>query len=264
MNGREQPGAVNQIVLLGASNLSRLLPQAMATAQMICGRPSRFLVAAGHGRSYGAYSRVGWRGLPSIIQCGLWKELALQPRLPTFALLTDLGNDIAYATPPDKLVDWVQWCLERLGECGAQIVVTGLPLPRLERLSPWQYYFFRTLLFPGQRLSWERVLERAHRANRNLGELCQERGAVFIEQCPEWYGFDPIHILRRRSAAAYNQILSPWRAPDQVHSSVPGKGPHWDWRLWFLAPQYRRLFSFDCYRQQPARTLPDGSTVSLY
>ncbi|QBQ54205.1 SGNH/GDSL hydrolase family protein [Nitrosococcus wardiae] len=264
MNKWEQSRPVNQIVLLGASNLSRSLPRIVATAQLICGRPSRFLVAAGHGRSFGVYSRVGGRGLPGITQCGLWEDLVLEAPGPTFALLTDLGNDIAYGQLPEKLMRWVQWCLEQLAECRARTVITGLPLPRLEQLAPWQYYAFRTLLFPGQSLAWEQALARARGVNQALRELCQEQGATFIEQRLEWYGFDPIHILRRQSAVAYYQILSPWKAPGQVSPLVLGKKLRWRWRLWFLGPQYQRLFGFDCYRKQPAGVLPDGSTLSLY
>ncbi|ADE16555.1 hypothetical protein Nhal_3531 [Nitrosococcus halophilus Nc 4] len=264
MNSWEQPRPVNQIVLLGASNLSRLLPRVMATAQLICGRPSRFLVAAGHGRSFGVYSRVGCRGLPGITQCGLWEDLVLEAPGPTFALLTDLGNDIAYEQSPEKLMRWVCWCLERLADYKARTVITGLPLFRLEQLTPWQYYIFRTLLFPGQSLTWEQALERVRGVNQALWEVCQEQGATFIEQRPEWYGFDPIHILRRQSAAAYHQILSPWKTSGQVSPLVPGKEFRWRWWLWFLMPQYQRLFGFDCYRKQPAGVLPDGSTISLY
>lgn len=109
---------VNQIVLVGASNLTRALATAVEAPEHICGRPNRLLIAAGHGRSYGLYSRVLFRSLPGITQCGLWDKLRTGPTLPTFALLTDLGNDIAYGVSTGELIGWVRWCVERFTEHG--------------------------------------------------------------------------------------------------------------------------------------------------
>jgi hypothetical protein len=158
---RSPPAPVNQILLLGASNLTQSLPIVIETAQLMCSRPSRFLIAAGHGRAYGTYSRVLFRDLPGIAQCSLWDDLTRGPKLPTYALLTDLGNDIAYEQPPERLIEWVCWCLDRLAECHARTIVTALPVPSLERLSPWQYRFLRMLLFPGRSLTREQALDRA-------------------------------------------------------------------------------------------------------
>lgn len=261
-----QPSApASQIVLLGASNLSRSLPLVMETAQHFCGRPSRFLIAAGYGRSYGVYSRLWFRGLPGITQCGLWDALVQEPLLPTFALLTDLGNDIVYEQPLEKFISWVRWCLERLAECSARVVVTSLPIQNLQQLSPRHYYFFRRLFFPDRNLTWEQAVERVWRANGILTKLCREQGATLIEQRPEWYGIDPIHILSQRRVQAYWEILSPWQERDGSHDSLTGRmGFFRCWQLRCAAPRYRRLFGINWYQRQPACSLADGSTVSLY
>jgi hypothetical protein len=185
---------VNQIVLLGASNLTRALATTVEAAQRICGRPSRVLIAAGHGRSYGVYSQVLFRGLPGIIHCGLWDDLVKGPTLPTFALLTDLGNDIAFEISVEKIIDWVGWCLARLAEHRARIIVTTLPVQGLEGLSPWEYRFFRAVLFPGRHLTLQQALDRAHAINIALRQQALERAFTVVEQRPQWYGVDPIHI----------------------------------------------------------------------
>ncbi len=153
------------MVLLGASNLTRGLATAIDAAQLICGGPSRILVAAGHGRSFAVYSRVLFRGLPGISQCGLWDERARGPKLPTFALLTDLGNDIAYGVSAEEIIGYVRWCVERLAEHQARIIITTLPVQRLERLSPRGYRIFRAVFFPGRRLSLEQALDGARTVN---------------------------------------------------------------------------------------------------
>ncbi len=42
-----------RVVLLGASNLTRGISTAVGTARMILGEPGEYLIAMGHGRSYG-------------------------------------------------------------------------------------------------------------------------------------------------------------------------------------------------------------------
>jgi len=258
------PTPVSRIVLLGASNLTISLPIVIETARRLCGRPSRFLIAAGHGRSYGVYSRVLFRGLPGVIQSGLWDDLARSPGVRTFALLTDLGNDIGYEQPPERLMEWVNWCLDRLAECDARIIVTALPIPSLEHLSPSRYRFFRSLLFPGLSLPWEEALARARTADQAVRELCGGRDVAFIEQRPEWYGTDPVHIRRRYRPEAYLEILKPWLEPGCEVPPVVKSEFRERWRLRLLRPQYQCLFGLEQHRNQPCGALPDGSTVSLY
>lgn len=252
----------NQIVLLGASNLTRCLASVLETAQRTCGGPSRFLIAAGRGRAYGMDSRILFRGLPGIIQCGLWDDL--MEGLPTFALLTDLGNDIAYGHPAEKLIEHVYGCIERLAEYRAKITVTALPAANLERLSPRQYYFLRTLLFPGQRLTYEQALARVRRVNNALKALGRQRKISLIEPRLDWYGFDPVHIRRYKGPSVYHEIFKPWLNPDRPEPPI-ARATFYQWcRSQRFMPQYQRLFGLSLHRPQPTGWLPDGSSVSLY
>jgi hypothetical protein len=58
-------------VLLGASNLTLGLGTVLSTIRNPSPAPLDILAAPGHGRSYGATSRVLCRELPGILQCGL-------------------------------------------------------------------------------------------------------------------------------------------------------------------------------------------------
>ena len=70
--GPENDGsAAAAIVVLGASNVSRGLARLAAVARARQPGPVDLFVAAGHGRSYGANSRVLMRRLPSILWSGL-------------------------------------------------------------------------------------------------------------------------------------------------------------------------------------------------
>lgn len=52
----ETLAAMRRVVLLGASNLSRTFPTVVHVAQRMFDQPLEFLVAKGHGRSYGQES----------------------------------------------------------------------------------------------------------------------------------------------------------------------------------------------------------------
>jgi hypothetical protein len=259
-----KPEFSNQLVLLGASNLTRGLATVLETAQLICGSPTRILVAAGHGRSYGVSSHFLFRSLPGISGCGLWNDLETGPKLPTFALLTDLGNDLAYEKSVDEITGWVLSCIERLAEYQARIIITALPLQNLERLTPTVFGLFRAMFFPRRHLTLQQALDRARAINDVLHRLASKRGITLVEQRPEWYGIDPIHIRRRCISIAYDQILSHWISSHHAGRCPSGFGIRERLRFFHLSPQQRRLLGFDRYSQQPTGVFPDGSTISLY
>ena len=109
-----------RVVLLGASNLTRGISIVVETARLVLGAPLEVFVAMGHGRSYGKPSRILGRTLPGIVECDLWAALKERPALPTFALVTDIGNDVAYGYETGAIASWVEACLDRLGESGAR------------------------------------------------------------------------------------------------------------------------------------------------
>ena len=241
-----------RLVLLGASNLTTGLPTALATAGARLGPgPMDVLVAAGHGRSYGRWSRVLVRGLPAILDCGLWPVLAAAGR-PSHALLTDIGNDIAYGAEPAELAGWVDACLARLS--GARAIVTLLPMARLTRLAPWQYHLFKAALFPGRRLPFRVFRARLGEVNARLGDLGARHGAAVVEPPAGWYGADPIHVTRGREGAAWAAILAAWGI-GKADTRVTCRS---------LAPAWRTVCGVSLHRRQPAAVLDNGTTISLF
>src|SRR5262245_54573300 len=107
-------GDIGRIVALGASNLTRGLQTVVSTARGTWGPGVEVLAALGHGRSYGARSHFVFRGLPGILDSGLWGELESRPHVATRALITDVGNDILYGFSPEQTLEWVGEALRRL------------------------------------------------------------------------------------------------------------------------------------------------------
>ncbi len=241
-------------VLLGASNLKISLPLVLDLVRRRAEGPVEALAACGHGRSYGTWSRFLFvRHLPGIVRCGLWGELAGRPPLPTFALVTDVGNDLVYGASVDEIAGWVEACLDRLGP-GTETVMTLLPLARLERLSFSQARLAAALLFPGRPALWPALLDRARALDERLRGAGRERGARLIEPAAEWYGLDPIHLRRRARRDAWSRIL-PEPAGPVSKAGLP---------LPRLGAAESRLFGVTLRRPQPAVRLADGSTVSLF
>ena len=122
-----------RVILLGASNLTRGISTAVETAKTIWGTPLDVMAALGHGRSYGKTQRVLGRTLPAIIECGLWQDLDNRPRADTASLITDVGNDLLFGVSPQRVVEWVDQCLERLASVSQSLVITELPLINLAK-----------------------------------------------------------------------------------------------------------------------------------
>src|SRR5690606_32522891 len=64
-----------RLIALGASNLTRCLPMLLRVAAANAQGPVEVFAALGMGRSYGMRSRLLWRELPGLQDCGLWSAL---------------------------------------------------------------------------------------------------------------------------------------------------------------------------------------------
>jgi hypothetical protein len=249
---------VSRVVLLGASNVTLGFGVLTRLVRSGLQGPLEIRAALGHGRSYGVWSSVLARGLPSISGCGLWEDLEAVPPAPTFALLTDVGNDLMYEFPPERIAGWVETCLARLAAAEARIVVTRLPVARVQRLSAWRYHATRASFFPRHRpIPWSDMLARVRDLDERVTAAAESHGAAVVTPPLEWYGVDPIHIRWSRRTSAWSDILSHWPGFERRGprcSSLPLLG-----RL----PQECRLFGRERRTEQPVFRRADVS-LSLY
>lgn len=251
-----------RVVVLGASNVVCGLSTVVETAQLVLDGPVDFLGAIGFGRSYGMTSRVLGRSLPGILDCGLWTDLSSRSPAETYALVTDIGNDIVYGVDVEQIAEWVERCLERLAPVCRRIVVTELPLDSLSTLGLLRFGLFRALLFPGSRLSLKDAQSRSRSLNASVLELAERFGARVKPPKAEWTGLDPIHIRMRYWSRAWHEILCRWR-DDSPSSRARGSFTRW-LRLQRQRPHSRHLFGIHQRRAQPTCTMRDGSKISLY
>ncbi len=250
---------MTRVVLLGASNVT--LGFGVISSLLRAGFPGPLDIRAalGHGRSYGTWSTLAFRSLPSIKSCGLWESLG-EPSRRSYALLTDVGNDLMYGQRPEIIARWVETCLRRLSDLDFRLIVTRLPLARIERLTAFRYHATRTSFFPMHRpIAWPEMLGRARELDARVADAAHRYNASVVTPPLEWYGFDPIHIRWTRRVAAWNGILSHWPEfrPANGRIAAPGLS------LLGRFPAHYRLLGRERTTLQPV-TNDNGTTLSLF
>jgi hypothetical protein len=148
--------------------------------------------------------------LPGIVPCGLWDVLREPHDGPAYALLTDVGNDIAYGHSPAAILGWIDLCLARLADARARIVITDLPTHTLHAMPEWCFQLIRALLFPTKRLVLRDVLEAVDTVSAGLRDLAAKYDARLVGVEQAWYGLDGIHLRRRLRARALAFMLDAW------------------------------------------------------
>lgn len=259
------PAAGPLVVAIGASNLSRGLPRLLAGVRA-AGGPADVLVAAGHGRSFGANSRVAWRRLPSVLRSGLWRSLdrVVSDRggRPVLALITDIGNDLLYGFTVEQTACWVRECADRLAARGARLAITGLPLASVARAGAVRYGLLRTVYVPGCPLSLGELRSAAERLDAAVRGIAADHAATLIEQPGGWYGFDSIHVRRRRLTDLWSAALEAWDMSPSTASMRASLG-HWAW-VGSSAAEVRSVAGVTRYTPQPVLHWPEGGSLSLY
>jgi hypothetical protein len=256
------PEPRRRVVVLGASNVMRSLGHVVDQARVAWGSPLDLLVATGYGRSYGTDSRVLGRSLPGLLDCGIWRALRDRPPAPTAALLTDVGNDILYGASADRIVEWVETCLDRLRPQVEKILLTQLPLAGIDTVGAARFRLVRTLLFPSSSVSLSEARAIAHEVNERITDAARRCHADVVAPDPAWYGLDPVHVRRNQRRAAWHTILRHWADAGEV--PVHELSAFGRLRLRALLPERRRFLGFHQQRSQPAATFSDGSQLSLY
>ena len=252
-----------RVVLVGASNVARGIATAVASIRQHLGTRLDILIACGHGRSYGLTSSMLGRSLPGIAECGLWNALRQRPVLPTFALLTDIGNDLLYNVPVPRIAGWVEICLQRLSAINTRIILTELPLANLTTLPLWRFRLLRTLFFPGRNRAFADVVSDAKALNERIQNMAQRYAARLLKPHENWYGFDPIHIEMQQWPQAWRTLTAAW-ASDGA-SDTPARGSLADWfYLRWLCPEQRVLFGIHQSAAQPVGKLYDDTRISVY
>lgn len=255
---------MQRVIVLGASNVTLGFPLIVEGLRQSFNDPVQLFAAHGHGRSYGLRSRVLFRRLPGIRNCGLWDTVVQQPSAEgrPLALLTDVGNDLLFGVNPDVLLSWVEECVIRLREMDASTTIVTLPLDRVLRLSAARYHATRMVFFPGPGRDWQTMRQMTIDLDAGLRDIAERFACQLVSPRGEWYGFDPIHVLRRLRPAAWSEYLSSWPEVEDVRVTRRSTLQSLPW--WRLAPAERELWGRKMFAEQPVWTDDSGASVWLY
>lgn len=239
---------MTRVIALGASNLTRGLRTVIRLGTAQWGDGAEVYAALGLGRSYGRYHRLGLRGLPGILDCGIWSALERAPRADAVGLITDVGNDILYGAAPETILAWVGEAAARLSRYTSAITITGLPIDNAAGIPEWQFRIMRAVMFPSSGQTLASVRERTVIVHAALQRLADDRGYRFVPVHREWYGIDPIHFTHRHWRRAWGEFLGVdprlWTLPPEPASTLRHA------REWLRADEHRWLFGLHQHTRQ--------------
>src|SRR5262249_2518944 len=124
---------VARIVILGASNVARGIATIADVARETFGSPVEVLAAMGHGRSHGCTPSIPLSPVRASRESGVCQAMKTRPPLPTWTILTDIGNDLIYGCQPEQVTQWIDDCAGRLRGRSESMLLTGLPLASVQR-----------------------------------------------------------------------------------------------------------------------------------
>lgn len=237
-----------RVIALGASNLTRGLRTVVSLARQQWGSDTQVIAALGLGRSYGASSHLGVRGLPGILQCGMWKRLDELPPMPSIGIISDVGNDILYGYSPEQILEWVGEAVTRLQVHTDQIALTSLPQGRVSELTERQFRIMRALMFPSSSQTLKGARDTAAVVDVALERMAADRGLRMVRLRPEWYGIDPIHFRHPFWRRAWGEFLG-LDAAAQQSAAEPGELLE-TIRMWLRADEHRTILGIHQHTPQ--------------
>jgi hypothetical protein len=219
--------------------------------------------AMGFGRSYGRESGFMGKKISGIFSSSIWDAYEQESSVSTIAFVTDIGNDLAYEEPVNRIMEWVQVCVERLTLGGARVAMTNVPIHALRGVSRAKFGLIRAVLFPGCRLTLSTVLNRAEELHEQLDRFARSRKMPIFSVPNAWYGFDPIHPRTQCMADYWRELFALLVTSES--GNLPRRGALKNYlRLRTLCtPGLRRKGRTGSLLMSRA-VLDDGSTITLH
>ncbi|WP_437187251.1 hypothetical protein SH668x_000640 [Planctomicrobium sp. SH668] len=253
----------HRVILIGASNITINFPLIVQTICRSIPAPVEIFAAHGHGRSFCKWNYVINRGLPSILNCQLWSDVAERPPVEhRWGLVTDVGNDLIYGTDVPTVLNRVTTAFVRLQFLGYPITYVRPPVERVLKLSERQYRVTKKILFPGQTVPWELMQQRLLEVDAKMLAIAEQFQAKVVTPRREWYGIDPIHIRHRQRLKAWKEILSAWAFDEEVDLDYVSYS--FAMKTWLSPPAERTYGKRRYLNSQPSWKMPDGNSLWQY
>lgn len=243
------------IAVFGASNVTVSLPTIVAETYASQTAPLEIAVAHGPGRSYGAIAGCFLYSYPGLLKCGLLDHCrrfrARYPEGRIYALLTDIGNDLALTGQNRALHFWLDSLLTQLNTLEAHIAATDLPTASLEAMPPWKFNILRHLYFPFADTGFQQIKTLVRETQAQLDTWATAGRFQQLPTQKAWYTVDHFHLglLRRKN------VFRQW-----LQQSLGAKDPQ---RRLGISSLRLRLLPMKRYWRLRTRKYPAEHTLQL-
>ena len=197
-------------ILLGASNLARCFDGLKnCIKRCLSPRPTNFIHAMGPGRGYVIRGGILNATYLPIISCGIFEAIQdiRKPNQKVIALITDIGNDIMYGVPPDKIIGGLQYIFDALGEFETNIYITSIPVDLKNDISEFYFRILRKIFFPKSATKYSQTLKTIEDINKFIHHSSNKNITV-ISDMLQFCGVDKIHYSLLKSSAAWSYIAN--------------------------------------------------------
>ena len=197
-------------VLLGASNLARGY-SALVNCLIDClhPHPVEVLHAMGPGRGYFAQGGVFNVSYSPIVASGILDAARKrQPNISkTLALITDIGNDIMYNVPADKIIACLRSIIQELDAMGADVFVNPIPMVLEKDVSERQFRMLRRVFYPHSPVAYFGAADAVREINKFLQEAAGGR-IHLLPSVKDYCGVDKIHYSVFHSHKAWLEVMT--------------------------------------------------------
>jgi hypothetical protein len=229
----------HRLLLYGASNL--WLSRRAALTELRKRFPGYLQIglALGPGRSYGLTAGNPLFRYEPLHQVDF--DFEDDVRGDKIAIITDIGNDIAYSQPPQKIVEWVGALATRLQEDNYSVIVGGIPTRSLALLDPRIFQAFAKLYYSEGSVSHQLVTRNLEEVEIGVRDLCLSRDLTFVDLESAWYSYDRFHLKRRARSTYWQALLQSYPERQRFDSrwSLSVRRPLFPKKYWLVGKERR-------------------------
>jgi hypothetical protein len=195
-------------ILLGASNLARARFGLNQYLENSFSNSISTSIASGPGRAYCVSGGIFGLNYPplktsKIINAGREESSNYSQ---TIALISDIGNDIMYGVPIQKLIQDLEKSIRDLSDFCSHVFTVPIPCKKIENLSHWQINALKRFLFPTCQLSPGQIISSIQTVNQLLSEINTPKFTL-LKTMDDCIGWDRAHYDLSKMHIAWNKII---------------------------------------------------------
>lgn len=195
-------------IFLGASNLARARFGLNRYFEKSFPNLISASIASGPGRAYcvsGGIFGVNYPPLKSSPILTFGQEEISNYR-QTVALICDIGNDIMYGVPVQKLIQDLEKSICDLSGFCSHVFAVPIPIKKIQELDHWQINIIKKILFPKSEIGPEKIIASVQAVNKSLSEI-NAPNFTLLKTMDDFIGWDRAHYDISKMHSAWTQVV---------------------------------------------------------